>query len=107
MKKVIVPYVEHNKCQEQLRKTRLGPFFRLHKSLLCAGGEKNKDACKGDGGSPLICEFAPGESVFFQAGIVVGGVGCGIENVPGLYANVIGFKEWIVNKLLERNITLD
>jgi hypothetical protein len=26
----------------------------------CAGGEKGKNACKGDGGAPLVCESEKG-----------------------------------------------
>ena len=33
--------------------------FRLHSSFLCAGGIPGKDTCKGDGGSPLVCEVRP------------------------------------------------
>ena len=52
----MVPLVENNKCEKLLREnTRLGPFFELDSSFICAGGEKDIDTCKGDGGSPLTC----------------------------------------------------
>ena len=47
--------VERNQCQKQLRQTRLGHFFELHTSFMCAGGKNGADTCKGDGGSPLVC----------------------------------------------------
>ncbi|KOB69239.1 Serine proteinase-like protein 1, partial [Operophtera brumata] len=41
-----LPVVDRATCQTQLRKTRLGRFFELHSSFMCAGGEKGHDACK-------------------------------------------------------------
>jgi hypothetical protein len=47
LKKVELPVVLPRVCIEQLRKTRLGPRFRLDSSFMCAGGEKDIDTCTG------------------------------------------------------------
>lgn len=73
-KEVDVPLIPHEQCQQMLRKTNLSRNFKLDAdSFLCAGkfraccinfctlkcvfkgGEAGKDACTGDGGSPLSC----------------------------------------------------
>lgn len=105
LKKVSLPLVSHSKCQEQLRKTRLGTNFKLHDSFMCAGGEKGNDACRGDGGSPLMC-LLPGDRKYFHTGIVSWGIGCGNENVPGVYASVIKMKSWILEELNKKGIHL-
>ncbi|XP_050501176.1 phenoloxidase-activating factor 2-like isoform X2 [Diabrotica virgifera virgifera] len=105
LKKVELPIVPFHKCEEQLRKTRLGAGFILNESFMCAGGEKNKDACKGDGGSPLMC-LLPGQTRYFHMGIVSWGIGCGTENVPGVYASTIKLKPWIMEELKKRNLEL-
>ncbi|KAJ8949604.1 hypothetical protein NQ318_007366, partial [Aromia moschata] len=105
MKKVELPFVNFDRCQDLLRQTRLGQYFKLHKSFMCAGGEAGKDACKGDGGSPLMCQF-PTDNRYFQMGIVSWGVGCGEANVPGIYANVHKFVGWIKGQLEERGLSI-
>uniref|UniRef100_A0A182QS75 Peptidase S1 domain-containing protein n=1 Tax=Anopheles farauti TaxID=69004 RepID=A0A182QS75_9DIPT len=105
LKKIELPVMPHGKCQSSLRKTRLGHRFQLHKSFICAGGEKGRDTCKGDGGSPLVCPIPGTNNYFYQAGMVAWGIGCGEDGVPGVYVNVPKFRGWIDDHLRQRNIT--
>ena len=45
LKEVWMNVIEQNSCQEKLRKTKLGQFFVLDKSFICAGGEVDIDMC--------------------------------------------------------------
>lgn len=94
LKEVVYPVVGRNECQKKLRTTRLGRFFELDKSFICAGGIKGVDTCKGDGGSPLTCKIQ-GRNSWVQRGIVSWGIGCGEEGVPAVYANVAHVVCWI------------
>ena len=69
-----------------------GNRFQLHSSEVCAGGEVGKDACTGDGGSPLVCQAKSGR--WTVVGLVTWGVGCG-SDTPGVYAKVSSFRNWI------------
>jgi len=64
LRKVELPIVDREDCQTRLRSTKLGQYFQLHGSFICAGGEASRDTCRGDGGGPLICQAATGQ--FFQ-----------------------------------------
>ncbi|KAF7268723.1 phenoloxidase-activating factor 2-like [Rhynchophorus ferrugineus] len=107
LKKISLPLVSRADCQRALRNTRLGPFYTLHDSFICAGGEQNKDTCKGDGGSPLVCpmrEAGPQKgNRYFQMGIVAWGIGCGGSMTPGVYVNVPMFINWIDEQMKSRN----
>ncbi|XP_076059943.1 transmembrane protease serine 9-like [Oratosquilla oratoria] len=96
LKKVDLPILDHNTCQNLLRNTRLGRYFVLHKSFLCAGGEENKDACRGDGGGPLVCEE---NGRYTLVGITSWGIGCGTKDIPGVYADV-AYAHTFINSVL-------
>merc|ERR1711915_184936 len=83
-----LPIVNNYECQDKLRQTRLGQKYKLHDSFICAGGVNGKDACKGDGGSPLVCPSKYDPNTYVQAGIVAWGIGCGENGTPGVYADV-------------------
>jgi len=46
LRKVELPIVPPADCQRELQRTRLGSFFRLHNSFVCAGGEPGQDTCQ-------------------------------------------------------------
>lgn len=46
LKKVDLNLVDHEECEKKLKKSKLGPRFKLHASLLCAGGQLGKDTCQ-------------------------------------------------------------
>ncbi|XP_044734749.1 phenoloxidase-activating factor 2-like [Chrysoperla carnea] len=95
LKKLHLPLVERIGCLKALRRTRLGSRFQLHESFICAGGEYEIDMCKGDGGSPLVCEMLDQPGHFQQVGIVAWGIGCGEQKLPAAYVNVLWFRSWI------------
>ncbi|GFY61955.1 serine proteinase stubble [Trichonephila inaurata madagascariensis] len=93
MKEVALQVVDNYKCEEMLRKTRLGRFFQLHDGFLCAGGEYGLDSCKGDGGGPLVCYRK--DKSYALAGLVSWGIDCGQPGVPGVYVKTQKYLEWI------------
>ncbi|XP_065085257.1 phenoloxidase-activating factor 2-like [Ochlerotatus camptorhynchus] len=101
LKKIDLPIVPHSECQATLRLIRSQPRFTLHDSFVCAGGEVGKDACQGDGGSPLVCPIQGSNEFYHQVGIVSWGVGCG-GGIPGLYADVSLFRHWIDQEMQNR-----
>jgi len=93
LQEVDVPVVGHRVCERALRRNGgMGRRFQLHPGWICAGGERGKDACSGDGGGPLVCQV--GDSMEL-AGLVSWGVGCGEEGVPGVYTNIAAYVNWI------------
>jgi len=98
LKKVDVPVLDFNDCEQRLRSTRLGPFFQLSRSsFICAGGEQGKDACSGDGGSPLVCENNGRAEL---VGLVAWGIGCAEQGIPGVYVNVRSYADWLNSELV-------
>jgi len=97
-KKVDLPIVSNAQCEASLKtalnaqKPGAGDRFRLHPSEICAGSEVGKDACTGDGGSPLVCQAESGR--WTVVGLVAWGVGCA-SDLPGVYVRMSHFKDWI------------
>ncbi|KAK4309059.1 hypothetical protein Pmani_019318 [Petrolisthes manimaculis] len=96
MKSLTLPIVEKRQCVKSLRTTRLGRYFSLHNSFLCAGGERGKDACTGDGGGPLACPRREDPNRYLLVGITAWGIGCGEDGIPGVYVNVPAHRDWVM-----------
>lgn len=68
------------------------------------GGEVDRDLCTGDGGSPLSCSVSSNPDHYYQVGVTVGGIGCGLKDIPRLFINVAAYRDWIDQKLSEHEI---
>ncbi|XP_016963798.1 phenoloxidase-activating factor 2 [Drosophila biarmipes] len=100
MKKVELPILNRNTCQDQLRRTILGSGYNLPQSLICAGGITGQVACPVDGGSPLFCSVdANKPHGYEQVGIASWSIDCALRGVPEIFTDVTMFKEWISEKI--------
>jgi len=66
--------------------------------MVCAG-ETGECSCNGDSGGPMV---TPSGEDYFITGVVSWGAGtCGAANLPGVYARVSVFKDWINGFILD------
>lgn len=100
---VEVPIVHHSVCSKwySLQEVPIG------ETTLCAGyPEGEKDACQGDSGGPLLCP-SPSTGQWFVAGIVSWGINCAQPNLPGIYARVNIYRDWIRNTSKSFDLPID
>ncbi|XP_033151796.1 phenoloxidase-activating factor 2 [Drosophila mauritiana] len=97
-KKIDLPIVSRSDCEALLRRMVVRSF-QLDPSILCAGGELGRDACMGDGGSPLMCPIPGHPGLYEFVGIVNSGLSCGLQNVPAFYTNISHMRPWIEKQL--------
>jgi len=101
LRKVDIPiYPDKAKCEKiinealtEARGGKKGRRTKLNAGEICAGGEKGKDTCSGDGGSPLVCQAVSGR--WHVVGLVSWGIGCGVEGRPAIYTNVFEYVDFI------------
>jgi secreted trypsin-like serine protease len=65
----------------------------LSPGQICAGGEGRRDSCQGDSGGPLVRRDARNRPRL--VGLVSFGPGCGLDDTPGVYADVRHYGDWI------------
>jgi len=104
LKKVDLPVIGHSSCNTILKRTKLGPSYDLHAGFMCAGGERGKDSCEGDGGSALVCDV---NGIWKAAGLVSWGIGCGKQGLPGVYVNTGYYENWIRETINEFDKSTD
>jgi len=67
----------------------------IFESMICAaaeGGVGGVDACQGDSGGPLV---ALNSGSFEIIGATSWGIGCALENYPGVYSDVFYVLDWV------------
>ena len=68
----------------------------VNASMLCADREVNRvDSCQGDSGGPLYRVSTETGDVLALTGIVSFGIGCGLDEAPGVYTHVGFHMQWI------------
>ncbi|KAK9869224.1 hypothetical protein WA026_002976 [Henosepilachna vigintioctopunctata] len=96
--KVRVPVKSNDDCNEIYKKASV----RISTRQLCAGGEKNKNSCKGDSGGSLMTVGLNenGDPSWYAAGIVSFGTEkCGKEGWPAVYTRVSKYLGWIFRNM--------
>ncbi|XP_051176620.1 trypsin-1-like isoform X1 [Leptopilina boulardi] len=85
---VTVPKVSTENCKTQYRKFRI----TLKEGEICYGYHNRTvtiDKCQGDSGGPLINLDG------VELGLVSWGVKCGTKGYPGVYTDILYFRDWI------------
>ncbi|KAK9306053.1 hypothetical protein QLX08_003116 [Tetragonisca angustula] len=96
--KLVLPLFDKEQCQ----KTYGNAGVMLGHGQICAGGQKDKDSCKGDSGGPLMTMKRNRDSSgkWIVVGVVsFGPLPCGMLGMPGVYTRVIDFVPWILDKM--------
>ena len=76
----------------------------MTEDMLCAGFKKGgRDACRGDDGGPLIASDIAKHNAQTLIGIYSFSSGCGLEDYPGVYANVTHFTSWLNQQMPDLN----
>ncbi|XP_064490028.1 trypsin Blo t 3-like [Ornithodoros turicata] len=69
----------------------------FHKELMYCAYRVNADACQGDSGGPMVARTRQGK--FLQVGIVSYGIGCAMNDMPGVYTRLDHYYNWIKHHL--------
>nr|XP_024216244.1 uncharacterized protein LOC106677624 [Halyomorpha halys] len=64
--------------------------------MVCSGGVRGKDTCKGDSGGPLQVALKKPYCMYSQVGVTSFGINCG-TTYPGVYTRVSAYVSWIEN----------
>ncbi|KAJ8958744.1 hypothetical protein NQ318_016472 [Aromia moschata] len=96
--KLEVPVKTNDECASTYKKASVN----LNDGQICAGGEPDKDSCRGDSGGPLMSYDvnSNGDLVWYSVGVVSFGPSpCGMKGWPGVYTKVANYVPWIISKL--------
>ena len=99
---VDVKLIKTEQCEKWMRIEQNIPLSDPSKTqisdrMVCAGhATGEKDGCAGDSGGPLSVKSEEGSWVLF--GAVSWGIGCAKARVPGVYARVSKFMDWILDE---------
>ena len=69
---------------------------RMTEDMMCAGVMKGgKDTCQNDSGGPMVAADPRRNGAMSLIGVTSWGLGCGLPDKPGIYAEVSHFTNWL------------
>uniref|UniRef100_F7EI40 Complement C1s n=1 Tax=Macaca mulatta TaxID=9544 RepID=F7EI40_MACMU len=98
LKAARLPVAPLRKCRE-VPKADAGAYV-FTANMICAGGEKGMDSCKGDSGGAFAVQDPNDKAKFYVAGLVSWGPQCGTY---GLYTWVQNYVDWIMKTMQENS----
>ncbi|KAF3699712.1 Tryptase [Channa argus] len=94
LQEVSMPIVSNSDCNSDYN-------GGITNNMMCAGlPQGGKDSCQGDSGGPLVIKS---NITWIQAGVVSFGEGCAQPNLPGVYARVSQYQDWISSQISSNN----
>lgn len=84
----VVKIVPNARCADKFQHTG------YRKDLMYCAYRLNTDACQGDSGGPLMTRVQDGR--YLQVGIVSYGIGCALDDMPGVYARLEALVPWLL-----------
>ncbi|XP_061761746.1 trypsin-1-like [Nerophis ophidion] len=94
LQEVSVPVVSNEQCSQT--------YSVITTNMICAGlTEGGRDSCQGDSGGPMVSlsNFTTNVTRWVQGGVVSFGIGCALPGIPGVYARVSEYQDWITDRV--------
>jgi len=94
LNQVGVPIVNGQQCASQYASQGVQINSQ---AMICAGfPQGGKDSCQGDSGGPFVVQ---GKNGYTLQGVVSFGIGCARAGLPGVYARVANYLDWIAQQV--------
>ncbi|KAH8032256.1 hypothetical protein HPB51_024033 [Rhipicephalus microplus] len=84
----VVKVVPNARCADKFQHTG------YRQDLMYCAYRLNTDACQGDSGGPMMTRIEDGR--YLQVGIVSYGIGCALDDMPGVYARLEALVPWLM-----------
>ncbi|KAF6203629.1 hypothetical protein GE061_001961 [Apolygus lucorum] len=84
MHKIPITIIPRDQCENNLKQTHLGKYFKLNEGFGCAAPLSEAELCKVDVGSPLVCDRGDGH--YEVAGVYSWDTKCS-SSLPGVVAS--------------------